>query len=158
MSTKVIIGIGNPGTEYEGTRHNTGYMFVDEILKKENSQFKAYKSDEFMNESGVFAKKIVDSRKLDLSDLYVVHDDLDIKLGEYKIQFGRGPKDHNGVRSVNDSLGTEEYWHIRIGVDNRPLDNRPLGIEYVLEKFDDEENEIIKRTIKEASGELIKKL
>jgi PTH1 family peptidyl-tRNA hydrolase len=152
---KLIIGLGNPGGEYVNTRHNAGF-FVAEALQKRisNLQFTIYKSPNFMNESGSFVKKLVDQYKLDLSNLYVVHDDLDIKLGEYKIQFGKGPKDHNGVKSVDEALGSGQYWHVRIGVDNRPLDGRPMGIEYVLEKFSGEEMVVMEKVIKEVCKKL----
>jgi PTH1 family peptidyl-tRNA hydrolase len=108
-----------------------------------------------MNDSGSFVNGFVDKYKLDLSNLYIIHDDLDIKLGEYKIQFGKGPKDHNGLKSVDDSLGTDQYWHVRAGVDNRPLDNRPMGEEYVLQNFSDDERVILDITIKKLLIDLI---
>lgn len=152
---KLIIGLGNPGGSYVNTRHNVGHIFVDYLQNKNlPKDLVVKKSDTFMNESGSFVKRLVDQYKLDLSDLYVIHDDLDIALGEYKIQFGRGPKDHNGLGSIDDELGTDQYWHVRIGVDNRPLDNRPLGIEYVLQDFSDEEKETLDRVIKIACKKL----
>ncbi len=151
---KLIIGIGNPGIDYKDTRHNVGHMLIDQLLKEKLKGAFARKTDVFMNQSGEFVKKMVTGHKLPITDLYIVHDDLDILLGEYKIQFGRGPKDHNGLRSIDDSLGTDEYWHVRIGVDNRPTDNRPMGEEYVLQNFSDEEKVIIDRTIKEACKKL----
>lgn len=160
---KIFIGIGNPGTDYEKTRHNTGFMVVDELRKvlggKDGSdkgkQLKFFKSDRFMNESGVFVKRIADKYKLTGSNLYVIHDDLDIKLGEYKIQFGRGPKDHNGIKSIDTELGTKEYWHVRVGVDNRPLDNRVMGEEYVLQNFSDDEFKTLNKTLINLVGKLI---
>lgn len=156
---KIVVGLGNPGGEYINTRHNVGHVFVDKLRdQKIPKDVVIRKPDTFMNESGAFVKKLVEQHKLDLSNLYVVHDDLDILLGEYKIQFGRGPKDHNGLKSIDDALGTDEYWHVRIGVDNRPDDARPLGIEYVLQNFSDEEKLIIERTIKEVCKKLVTSL
>jgi PTH1 family peptidyl-tRNA hydrolase len=153
---KLVVGLGNPGASYVNTRHNTGFVFVDELQKsKLPNSVVVRKTDTFMNESGLFVKKMVDKYKIDPSDLYIVHDDLDIPIGSYKIQLGRGPKDHNGVKSIDDSLGTDQYWHVRVGVDNRPLDNRPMGEEYVLQDFSDEEKIIIDRVIKEVSHKLI---
>lgn len=152
---KLVVGLGNPGYAYKNTRHNTGYLFVDElkrINKSTNPQI--HKSDSFMNESGVFVNKLVQKYNIDLSNLFIVHDDLDIALGEYKIQFGKGPKDHNGLRSIDEELGSDQYWHIRIGVDNRSGDNRPLGEEYVLQDFTDDERQILDKAIKEACKKL----
>jgi PTH1 family peptidyl-tRNA hydrolase len=153
---KLIVGLGNPGVGYVNTRHNAGHFVVTELQKtKIPKDFIVKKSDVFMNDSGSFVKKLVNNSKIDLSDLYIVHDDLDIALGEYKIQFGKGPKDHNGVKSVDEALGTDQYWHVRIGVDNRPLDGRPEGIEYVLENFTDEEREILNKAVKEVCKKLV---
>lgn len=153
---KLIVGLGNPGKEYQNTRHNAGYLFVEEFQKSKFSKdFVIRKTDTFMNDSGKFVKALVDKYKLDLSNLYVVHDDLDILLGSYKIQFGRGPKDHNGISSVDQELGSNQYWHIRIGVDKRDPQNRVLGEEYVLQNFTDEEREILNKTIKEICKKLV---
>jgi PTH1 family peptidyl-tRNA hydrolase len=147
---KLIVGLGNPGEEYKNTRHNAGFLVAEALtaqISKSKSQvpnkFKIFKSDKFMNESGSFVKNLFDKYELNPSDLYIVHDDLDIKLGEFKIQLGHGPKDHNGLNDVYQKLGSDEFWHIRVGIDNRPLDNTPMGIEYVLQNFTDEEKKII---------------
>lgn len=152
---KLIIGLGNPGEEYKNTRHNAGYLVVDQLKSKiSNSQspisnqIKIFKSDKFMNESGVFVKHLISKYpNISISDLYIIHDDLDIKLGEYKIQLGHSPKDHNGIKSVDQELGTDQYWHVKIGIDNRPLDARPIGVEYVLQNFTDEERKILDQVI-----------
>ena len=107
-----------------------------------------------MNQSGEFVSGQLKKYKIDPEDLYIIHDDLDIVLGEFKIQFGRGPKDHNGLRSVDEALGTDQYWHVRIGVDNRPLDARPMGEEYVLQNFTDEEKVKILGVIKSVCKKL----
>lgn len=153
---KLVVGLGNPGVDYENTRHNVGYMFVSYLTdRKLPKNIIAKKSDQFMNESGIFVAKTLKKSNLKPKDLYLVHDDLDIKLGEFKIQFGKGPKDHNGVLSTNDSLGTDQYWHIRIGIDNRPGDNRPMGQEYVLENFPLKEKEILQGVIEKACKKLL---
>lgn len=155
---KVIIGIGNPGIDYAKTRHNVGHMVVNRITSDLNSKSKLliFKSSNFMNQSGEFVSKILKKYKCQMSDLYIIHDDLDILLGEYKIQFGRGPKDHNGLRSIDNALGTDEYWHVRVGIDNRPLDERPMGDEYVLQNFSEEEVKVIENVINVVSRELVK--
>lgn len=152
---KLIVGLGNPGSAYLGTRHNTGFLLADALGdSKLPKDVVIRKSDVFMNDSGSFVKKLIDNYHLEPDNLYIIHDDLDIKLGEYKIQFGRGPKDHNGILDIENKLGTKDFWRIRIGVDNRPLDNKPMGEEYVLENFSDEEKTILNKVIKEVCKKL----
>lgn len=158
---KLIIGLGNPGSKYLKNRHNVGHMFVnflqgDAFDTKEGMahlQGVAFlkTKDTFMNESGKFvAKKVrVLGVMRDLGKLYIVHDDLDIPLGQYKIQFGVGPKVHNGIASVEKELGTKDFWRIRIGVDNRDPNNRTPGEEYVLQNFNAEELKILEGVFKE---------
>jgi len=156
---KLVVGLGNPGHEYENTRHNVGFLVIDKLQEnKSPGNVVVKKSDRFMNESGNFVKKLVNEYKLDPSNLYIIHDDLDIKLGEYKIQFGRGPKDHNGILDIEDKLGTKDFWRVRIGVDNRSLDNKPMGEEYVLQNFPPEERNLLDRTIKEVCHQLTQKI
>ena len=142
---KTLIGLGNPGDKYKNNRHNVGHMFID-YLKTKNSELRTIKTDCFMNISGKFVSSCVTRYKLQVSrDLYVVHDDLDIPLGKCKIQFGTGPKLHNGILSIEEELGTSEFWRIRIGVDNRG-ENLPAGRQgkidgetYSLQDFTEEE-------------------
>lgn len=151
---KLIIGLGNPGVDYIRTRHNVGHLVVDEFRDIKHSNVVIRKTDVFMNESGNFVKSLYIKYGIKKSDLYIVHDDLDIPLGEFKIQFGRGPKDHNGLKSIDEALGTDEYWHVRIGIDSRPEDFRPMGEEYVLQNFSDEEKSVLNRVIKEVCKKL----
>ncbi len=151
---KIILGLGNPGVEYTNTRHNAGIIFVDNFSQKLSSPYRwrreknkmIFKSDEFtliktatvfMNESG----NLLTSP----ANLYVAHDDLDIKLGQFKIQKGVKPKLHYGVESVENTLKTKDFWRIRIGIDNRttPID----GETYVLQKFTPEEKVILENTL-----------
>lgn len=94
------------------------------------------KPNTFMNSSGKAVKALLEYYKLDISDLYVIHDDLDIKFGEYKIQKAVGPKIHNGVNSIEEILGTKDFSRIRIGVDNRLPEKRIPGERYVLTDFE----------------------
>lgn len=125
---KLVIGLGNPGKEHQYNRHNVGYLFVDRAKK-------GVKTNLFMNGSGKFFK----GKK----DFMVVHDDLDLRLGSYKIQFGKGPELHYGIQSIEKELGTKDFWRIRIGVDNRDPKNRELGESYVLKDFTKEELKIL---------------
>jgi PTH1 family peptidyl-tRNA hydrolase len=154
---KLIIGIGNPGSKYKNNRHNIGYKVADE-LKAQSLKLKdviVAKTNKFMNESGIAVKKLANDYRLVPSALFVVHDDLDIKLGEYKIQLGKGPKDHKGLNSIYEELGTKDFWHVRVGVDNRDPNNRISGEEYVLEDFTNEENEVVRKTIGKLVDDLI---
>lgn len=154
--TKLIIGLGNPEIKYFKNRHNTGHIFINEFLKRNIPMgIIAKKTNIFMNDSGSIVKNLFDKYKVSLNDLYIVHDDLDLLLGEYKIQKGVGPKLHNGISSVNEKLKSKEYWRVRIGVDAREKDDRIPGEKYVLEDFEEDEEKILSGVIKKAIGKLL---
>ena len=183
---KIIVGLGNPGVEYEKTRHNVGWMVVEELLSRfqvPGSRFQGFKYEKkfeaevfkagdlmlvkplsFMNRSGEAVAKIVnyfgssrESRVSSFENLYVVHDDLDIRLGEYKVQFGKGPKIHNGVNSVERALGTDQFWRVRMGVDNRSREERVMsrGREYVLRRLTGEEMEVVDGVVEEVVEKVV---
>jgi PTH1 family peptidyl-tRNA hydrolase len=110
----------------------------------------------FMNSSGIAVKKLTSFYCLMPSALYVIHDDLDILLGEYKIEFAHGPKLHNGVYSIEQSLKTKDFWRVRVGVDNRDSENRIPGEEYVLQNFSQEEKVVLDQVIERLVGDLVK--
>lgn len=171
---KVIVGLGNPGEKYASTRHNIGFVVVEELARREipNSKFqitnkfkseiiqtKEYilvKPQTFMNDSGVAVAAICRFYKVDLKDLYIVHDDLDIKIGNYKIQHGKGPQVHNGLLSIEEKLGSDQYWNVRVGVENREVrGNKGVpGVVYSLQDFTAEEREIVERVVTEVVGVL----
>lgn len=154
---KLVIGLGNPGDKYRNNRHNVGHMVVDELLKSGLPKgVAAKKTDVFMNESGLSVKKLVDFYKVSPENLYIIHDDLDIKLGEYKIQKGKGPRVHNGVNSIEETLGTVDFWRVRIGVDNRDAENRTPGEQYVLQDFAGDELGMLDSVLSKAVEELKK--
>lgn len=172
---KLIIGLGNPDKKYQNTRHNLGQNIVLDFLKKQNLKLKNSSklsaqltelpsrdaprgvsthtpdktligiTNEYMNNSGVAIKKIIDYYKISPQDLYVVHDDLDLGVGDYKIQFDRGPAGHNGVISTINNLGTQKFNRIRVGV-GHPSNNIPVE-DYVLLPFTKEEKDIIDSVI-----------
>jgi PTH1 family peptidyl-tRNA hydrolase len=149
---KVVVGLGNVGVKYANTRHNVGFIAVDKLSSKlKNSVF--LKPSNMMNSSGLAVKKLVSNEKIDPSDLYIIHDDLDIGLGKYKIQ-KRGPKDHKGVNSVEEALGTSNFWRVRIGVDNRNSNDRATGEEYVLGDFTSKEKETLDKVLDEICKKL----
>lgn len=151
----IIIGLGNPGKEYENTRHNAGRMAVERIHATHNfsdwSEVKKPKMqtavgaisgvkatlvvpDTFMNKSGQAAAHFVHNKK-GAGSVIVLHDDLDIPLGTFKIAFGRGSGGHNGVESVIRALKTKDFVRVRIGVAPKTpkgLAKKPIGEEKVL--------------------------
>lgn len=152
----LIVGLGNPGKKYKNNRHNVGYMFTDYILESQkskvkgqnyNSKVKIIKTDCFMNVSGVFVKKFIEKCKMKNENLIVVHDDLDIPLGKFHIQFGVGPQLHNGLESVENHLKTKDFWRIRIGVDNRLSDKKIPGEIYALQNFLPDEKKLLETKI-----------
>ena len=109
----------------------------------------------FMNQSGLAVKSVLKCYMLHVTSfMYIVHDDLDLKLGDYKIQFAKGPKLHNGIESIEKSLRTKDFWRIRIGVDNRSKENRIDGEKYVLQNFNKQEIVILNDVFKKFLSEL----
>lgn len=167
---KLIVGLGNPGDEYINSRHNAGFKFVDrftgearfsmegkfESLVYRDKDVLFVKPQTFMNESGRAVRKIMDFYKLGIEDVILVHDDLDLKLGEYKLQTGVGPKVHNGVSSVEASLPDKNFLRVRIGIDNREKNiYTGAGADYVLSNFGKEEMEELDEVMEEAADELL---
>lgn len=151
-----LIGLGNPDAKYAKNRHNIGFMFVDWLAKElkvtwkydkyaraelAKSDYLLAKPQTYMNNSGESVKKIISNSKLLTTNIFVIHDDLDMRLGNFKVQMGVGPKRHNGVDSVEHHLKTDEFWRIRIGVDNRIQGKGIQGEAYVLSNFTKEELE-----------------
>lgn len=168
---KLIVGLGNPGDKYFQTRHNVGFMVVDRLAEKVNlpdwTQSQKFQSvftnneesilakpQTLMNESGKAIKKLASHYKIELDDIWIVHDDLDIFLGEYKVQKGKGPREHNGIDSVEKELGKEDFWRVRVGIDNRVEEKVP-GEKYVLQRFEEEELVIIEKKVDEIVDRLV---
>lgn len=164
---KVIVGLGNPGIKYKNNRHNVGHMVVDAMKvrpsKSASKGLTLLKSDKFMNDSGSFVlaqytKYLpAQSGHIPHTSLFIVHDDLDIKLGEFKIQLGKGPKGHNGIIDIEEKLGTSDFWRVRVGVENRVqgLGSRISGEEYVLQDFTEDEKVILDGVIKKVCNQLV---
>ncbi|MEK7622220.1 MAG: aminoacyl-tRNA hydrolase [Patescibacteria group bacterium] len=112
----LIFGLGNPGTEYNGTRHNIGARVLGEFgPKNKNRKLKLLPPTTLMNRSGEAAGKLVKS-KAAAEKLIVIHDDLDLPFGRFKISFGRGSGGHRGVESIIKKLKTEKFIRLRIGI------------------------------------------
>ncbi len=154
---KLIIGLGNPGKEYERNRHNAGYMALDFILRGDQaisctSKFDAkicelhqrekvffVYPETFMNNSGKAVKQIMDFYKIEPKDILVLHDEVDLPLGTIKFADNSGHAGHNGVASIIDELGTQQFNRIRIGVETRQDKTIPPTDAFVLQDFSDEE-------------------
>lgn len=153
----IIIGLGNPGKKYESTRHNVGYMIIDQLKKKKLDNFILEKTDAFMNLSGPAVKKLTKRYSLNANELIVIHDDIDIPIGEFKIQKGRGAAGHKGVQSIISELKTKDFWRLRIGI--CPQKGKPENVEkFVLQNFTKEEKEIIKEIIEKGWTQSIQPL
>lgn len=165
----VIVGLGNPGRKYAKTRHNLGFLTVDEIAARLHSGFK--KSDNyeisegfmgseklllvkpltFMNLSGTAVSRVLLYYKGTLDDMVLIHDDLDIETGRIKIRLGGGSGGHKGVESVISSVGSRVFLRIKIGI-GRPDNNNTEG--YVLSTFKGTEEQLINDTIMKAADAL----
>lgn len=152
---KFIIGLGNPGEKYHNNRHNVGFVLLDILVKEmglepnwqqnqklgasylKNNDLVLIKPQNFMNNSGQVSRQVINffDKNVKSEDIFVIHDDLDLKFGEFKIQLNKGPKSHNGLLDLDRHLGTTNYWHVRVGVDNRLSGNQIAGADYVLEDF-----------------------
>jgi PTH1 family peptidyl-tRNA hydrolase len=169
---KVIVGLGNIGERYEKTRHNIGFIVVDYLAERlgisfnnspkhfsfvaKNKDYILVKPQTFMNESGKAIRAICDYFNINVEeDLIVAHDDLDIEVGQFKRQQGRGPKVHNGLASTYQYLGTNNFLHMRIGIDGRNGDRSIPGSNYVLSNFSQEESKKIKDVIEYIGQELL---
>jgi PTH1 family peptidyl-tRNA hydrolase len=163
---KVIIGLGNPGKKYEGTRHNAGFLALDYIYTQfgfsqweeskklscstaegriDGQKVLLVKPTVFMNESGQAVRKLVDFYKIDISSVIVIHDDLDIKEGVFKDTSSSRAAGHNGVANIIEHLGTQDFRRIRIGI-GRPTE--VLGAcqpshDYVLGTFTPDERVVL---------------
>jgi peptidyl-tRNA hydrolase, PTH1 family len=165
---KIIVGLGNPEEKHKYNRHNVGYMVLDVLNNKSWQKSKSglllyswFRPDielvkplAYMNDSGVAVKYAVNKHKVKGDNLYIIHDDLDLPLGAWKVQYAKGPKDNGGINSIEQVLGTKDFWRIRVGIDNRNPEKRVLGEEYVLQDFSEEEKTKLNLVI----GEICKKL
>jgi PTH1 family peptidyl-tRNA hydrolase len=154
---KLFVGLGNPGKKYQNTRHNLGQTIAKLLIEKHGEKTPSSIfaiTDSFMNESGPSIQKILHFYKILPENLYLIHDDLDLGVGDYKIQFDRGPAGHHGVESVIQSLGTQAFWRFRVGI-GKPTP--PISPEdYVLTPFSATDKQIIDQTIDKIVTEIEK--
>lgn len=146
---KIIVGLGNPGEKYEGTRHNIGFAALDNLLKKyepvnqsiweDNKKTKSHikklsigefpvllaKPQTFMNNSGMALSLLTQYFKVKPEEVIIIHDDLDLPLGKLQIRFGGGSAGHNGIESVIEALKTDKFTRIRMGI-GHPRGRNPI--------------------------------
>lgn len=156
---KLIVGLGNPGREYENTRHNMGFMMIDQFatnlgVKIDSKKFNGLytetvingekvillKPQSYINLSGEVIRKYVDYFKIKLEDIFIIHDDLDLPVGTFKLKQKGSSGGHNGLKNIELHLGTQEYKRIKIGISNNKLMDTK---DYVLGKISKEENKLL---------------
>ncbi len=153
---KLFVGLGNPGKEYEKTRHNIGFMVMDTLMNKlnvlddqkekfnglvvktkiKNEDVILLKPLTYMNSSGLSVREVCDYYKIDIEDVFVIHDDMDFGVGSFKLRQGGSGAGHNGIKSIIASLGGENFKRFRVGIGRPP---RECKVDYVLSKFSKEE-------------------
>lgn len=164
----LVAGLGNPGMQYEKTRHNMGYWAVDELAKLWKFSFKSermkgyfasgtaaggsvalIKPTTFMNNSGFCLLEAVSKLKVDLSELIVVYDDMDLPVGKIRIRLKGGPGTHNGMKSIVYELNSEDFIRVRIGIGIPP--DGVDTVDYVLGKPEGEELKLLVETSAKAA-------
>jgi len=155
----IIVGLGNPNSEYQGTRHNVGKDFVEALAPTLPKGAKVAGLNVYMNNSGGPIKRLIPSKKAAAS-LVVVHDELDLPLGRVKVSFGSSAGGHNGVRSIEKALKTRAYVRVRVGISPSTASGklrRPDAekiVDFVLGKFKASEQEKLKKA-KKVVGEAL---
>lgn len=177
---KLIVGLGNPGERYAGSRHNLGFAVVDKLLTewltvKQPEKFWQFNKDfnseigkiqekdvllvkpqTHMNSSGIAVKKIADYFKVAPEDVIIVHDDLDLILGKIKVRLGGGLGGHHGLESIMNHLGTDKFIRVRLGIGNQKShsgEHKRISFsaeKFVLEEFEQNEHSEVRRMIKQA--------
>lgn len=156
----LIVGLGNPGAKYQGTRHNIGFQLLDYLGENNNFSFSAskwraqtaraeiwgekllfVKPETFMNESGQAVEGIASYFHIDPTDIIVIHDDLDLDLGRVKIVNNRGSGGHRGISSIIQHLHGREFTRIRVGIGRPPISMEVS--DFVLGRFGSEERQIL---------------
>jgi len=151
---KLIVGLGNPGEKYKNNRHNTGFILLDAFAEKNDLDWKYEKKfnaevakwgnmllakpQTFMNNSGESVAKLANYHKLPLSQVLVVHDDVDLEFGGAKVVKGSSSAGHLGVENVIRMLGSSDFHRLRVGI-SRPMDVRHDVEDWVLGDFPDEQ-------------------
>ncbi len=160
---KLLVFLGNPGREYARTRHNVGWMVADQLhpispwtekfngLTSQREGYRLLKPQTYMNESGRSVRACLDYYNLKPQEILVVHDDLELPYGTLKMQQGGGLQGHNGLKSINTHLGSDQFLRLRIGI-GRP--KRGSVASFVLERFSQEEECVLGLVLSQAESML----
>lgn len=165
---KIIAGLGNPGKKYERTRHNAGFLVIDEFAREHGISLTQQKHEAligkgaigtesvvlakpqtYMNLSGKSASGLLRNSNAALSDLVVVHDELDLLLGDVRVKIGGGHGGHNGLRSLIEDLGSVDFIRVRVGIGRPPENLDPA--DYVLSPFGADERPLAAEAISRAA-------
>ncbi|GAB3596415.1 aminoacyl-tRNA hydrolase [Corynebacterium faecale] len=154
-SPVLVVGLGNPGPKYVGTRHNIGFEVVEELVARNHANFSVHKRSNtetaqlpgmivakprsFMNLSGTPIRSLCDFFKISPANVIVVHDELELDFGELKLRQGGGDHGHNGLKSTSKSLGTKDYWKLSVGIGRPP--GRMDAASFVLKPFSKQEQD-----------------
>lgn len=128
---KLIVGLGNDGSEYDDTRHNVGRTIAFALPSVVGVV--VTKNDGYMNSSGSSVKRLVEKYKVSRDEVCIVHDDLAFEVGDFRVQYDRNANGHHGVESIIEALGGKDFWRVRVGIGAVPLDVEQE--EYVLAPF-----------------------
>ncbi len=163
-----VFSLGNPGAEYQHTRHNAGRIVCDEMVSKnifENIEIEAkkilntslsikyFEPTTFMNNTGKYIRDKMRNTK-DGSVVVIIYDDIDLELAEVKLSHGRSSGGHNGVQSVIDELGTKDFYRIRIGIGGKPIKEMLLQ-DYVLSKLKQSEINLLKESVEKLTEKIL---
>jgi peptidyl-tRNA hydrolase, PTH1 family len=168
---ELVAFLGNPGKEYSLNRHNAGFLLAEKLKINSGSdinwqkKFKGFyavfdgrvhfiKPLTFMNLSGESVSQAASFFKIKTDAIIVVHDELELPLGVVSLKFGGGLGGHNGLRSMKASLGSADFWRVRIGI-GRPVPDSERVIDWVLSDFDAGEKEILDKVLESAAGLLV---
>ncbi len=165
---KLIVGLGNPGPKYELTRHNIAWLVLDELAAKESFDFDkekfksqvgefiqtgdkklVIKPQTFMNLSGEAVQSAVHFYKLEPKNILVIHDELDLELGRIMLKKGGGLAGHNGLKSIAQSLSSQEFYRLRVGISKPP---RGWKGDWVLGQFTSEETQILEKVLQQSAA------